>query len=323
MSVAILCLFVTLGVVAVTFTAAWAMELSLDREWAWPGAFHLVVGFITDFLDALGIGSYATTTTIYRLKGAVADEKIPGTMNVGHCIPTFAQAFIYTTVLDVDPKTLVTLIAASVFGGWLGAGVVTRFSRRGVQAGMGVALLAAAGLILAKLLDWLPGGGDALGLEGPLYVVALTGNFLFGALMTIGIGAYAPIMIMVALLGMNPKTAFPIMMGSCAFLMPVCGYRFIRRDAYDARAALGLAIGGVPGVLVAAYLVKELPLEVVRWLVLVVVLYAATTLLLAAASITKAKGAPRVTECRSVDVSDLKSEIRDSKPVLDADLDQA
>ena len=117
---------------------------------------------------------------------------------------------------------------------------------------------------------------------GGRYAAALAGNFVFGALMTIGIGAYAPIMIMVALLGMNPKAAFPIMMGSCAFLMPVCGYRFIRSGAYDARAALGLTLGGVPGVLIAAYVVKELPLDAVRWLVVVVVIYTAIMLLRAA-----------------------------------------
>jgi uncharacterized membrane protein YfcA len=313
MSIAIACLFLALGVVAATFIAAWARELIRRREWKWPGAFHLAVGFATDFLDALGIGSFATTTTLYRLKGAVADEKIPGTLNVGHCIPTFAQAFIFTTVIEVDPKTLVTLIVASVLGGWLGAGVVTRLSRRGVQAGMGVALLAAAAFILAKLLDWAPGGGEALGLRGLPYVIALAGNFLFGALMTIGIGAYAPIMIMVALLGMNPKAAFPIMMGSCAFLMPVCGYRFIRRGAYDARAALGLAIGGVPGVLIAAYVVKELPLEVVRWLVLVVVVYAAVTLLLAASSSGRCKLAAAHEQAKNESDGEVRKKQNDSR----------
>lgn len=279
MSPAIVGLFVVLGIVAITFCAAWAVELRRRGDWGWPPLFHQVVGFVANFFDALGVGSFATTTSIYRLKGAVADEKIPGTLNVGHCIPTFAQAFIFTTVIEVDPKTLITLIIASVAGSWLGAGVVTSLSRRSVQLGMGVALLAAAGLILARLLVWLPGGGDALGLTGTSFLIGLAGSFLFGALMTIGIGAYAPIMIMVALLGMNPKAAFPIMMNACAFLMPVCGYRFIRSGAYDARAAMGLALGGVPGVLIAAYLVKELPLDAVRWLVVIVVIYTAATLL--------------------------------------------
>src|SRR4051812_38165366 len=173
MSAAIAWLFVALGLVAAAYVTAWAVELTRRHEWHWPGGFHLVVGFVTDFLDALGIGSFATTTTLYRLKGAVADEKIPGTLNVGHCIPTFAQAFIYTTIIEIDPTTLVTLIVASVLGGWLGAGIVTRLSRRGVQAGMGVALLAAAVLLLAKLYGWMPEGGKAVGLEGNRYIIAL------------------------------------------------------------------------------------------------------------------------------------------------------
>ena len=49
-------------------------------------------------------------------------------------------------------------------------------------------------------------------------------------------------MILVSLLGMNPTAAFPIMMGSCAFLMPVGSLRFIRERAYSLPSALGLAL---------------------------------------------------------------------------------
>lgn len=275
-------LFIVLGLIAVGFTAAWASELKRRKQWAMPNWFETAVGAVTNFFDALGIGSFATTTTIYRLRGAVDDAKLPGTLNVGHCLPTFAQAFVFAGIIEVEQRTLVTLISAAVVGSWLGAGVVTRLPRRAIRLGMGSALLVAAVLLLMKIYDWFPTGGESLGLSGGTLAGAAIGSFLFGALMTIGIGAYAPIMIMVSLLGMNPKAAFPIMMGACAFLMPVCGLRFIRADAYDARASLGLALGGVPAVFVAAYLVKELPLAAVRWLVLVVVIYAGSSLLLAA-----------------------------------------
>ncbi len=102
---------------------------------------------------------------------------------------------------------------------------------------------------------------------------------MLGALMTIGIGMYAPSMIMMSLLGMNPTAAFPIMMGSSAFLMPVAGMRFIRARAYSLRAAVGLALGGLPAVLIAAFIIKSLPLTVMRWLVVVVVVYAAVAML--------------------------------------------
>lgn len=272
-------LLALLGVIAVLFCAAWAWHLNRRNEWLLPTPYQGLVGFITDFLDTLGIGSFATTTSLYRARRVVADEKIPGTLNVGHTLPTITQAFIYITVIRIEMLTLVLLIAASVLGAWLGAGVVTHLSRQRIQIGMGVALLAAAALILWKLLSEEPADVGALGLDGPLLVTAFVGNFILGALMTIGIGAYAPIMIMVSLLGMNPKAAFPIMMGSCAFLMPLAGVRFIRANKYDARAALGLTLAGIPAVLLAAFIVWELDLDMVRWLVLVVVVYTAATML--------------------------------------------
>ena len=137
-----------------------------------------------------------------------------------------------------------------------------------------------------------------------MLVVAVAGNFLLGALMTLGIGLYAPCMILVSLLGMSETTAFPIMMGSCAFLMPVGSLQFIRERAYSLRAALGLALGGIPGVLIAAYIVKSLPLVTVRWLVIVVVLYTAITMLYSA--FTRAHDSSAALEAEAVDAAPVR-----------------
>jgi uncharacterized membrane protein YfcA len=255
---------------------------AVGRETTTPAAGFLGTGFVANFFDTLGIGSFATTTAIFRQWRMVRDERIPGTLNVGNTLPTIAQAFIYTHLVPVDPRTLALMIIAAVLGAWLGAGVVARWPRGRVQLGMGLAMLGAAALMLAAQLQYVPAGGNLLRLSGTLLVLGLVGNFVLGALMTIGIGLYAPCMILVSLLGMNPTAAFPIMMGSCAFLMPVASARFIREKAFDARAVVGMLIGGVPAVLIAAFIVKSLPLSAVRWLVVVVVTYTAVTLLLAA-----------------------------------------
>jgi uncharacterized membrane protein YfcA len=249
-----------------------------------PSLLHLAIGFVTNFFDTLGIGSFAPTTAIFKLKKLVQDENIPGTLNIGHTPPTFVQALIFISVVQVEVKTLILLIAASVLGSWLGAGVVARWPRRTIQYGMGLALLVAATLFVIKNLDEMRGapvipGGTAMGLEGTWLYVGIIGNFVLGALMTLGIGLYAPCLIMISLLGMNPRAAFPIMMGSCAFLMPVASIKFLQAAKYSLRAALGLAIGGVPAVLIAALIVKELPLTYVRWLVVIVVLYTAVSML--------------------------------------------
>jgi uncharacterized membrane protein YfcA len=196
----------------------------------------------------------------------------------------------------VDVLTLVSMIAAAVLGAWLGAGIVAHWSKRKVQLGMGMALLAAAVFFTMQNLQLFPGGSNALGVRGPALAAAIGGNFVLGALMSLGIGLYAPCMVLVSLLGMNATTAFPIMMGSCAFLMPVGSMRFIRERAYSLRAALGLAIGGIPGVLIAAYIVKSLNLVTVRWLVIVVVLYTALTMLYSALTAQPASSSSTVEE---------------------------
>jgi len=251
--------------------------------WSRASWLRLAIGFITNFFDTLGIGSFATTTTLFRLRKLVADENIPGTLNVGHALPTVVQALIYITIVEVDFTTLSLLIVAATAGSWIGADVVAGLNRRTIQRGMGVALLVAAVLMAMTALNRFPGGGTALALTQGKLIAGVAVNFALGALMTLGIGLYAPCMIMVSLLGMNPMAAFPIMMGSCAFLMPFGGYRFIRKEKYDVRAAMGLAIGGIPAVLIAALIVRSLPLNWVRWLVVVVVVYTAVSLLRSAA----------------------------------------
>ncbi|PYR77328.1 MAG: permease [Acidobacteria bacterium] len=286
-------LLYALGALSVMFAAAWGRAIAGVRRESkgpatpatdvrFPTPFQLAIGFITNFLDTLGIGSFATTTAMFRVGRVVPDRVIPGTLNTGHTLPTVLEAFLYMAFIPVDVVTLVSMIAASVMGAWLGAGVVAKWSKRQVQIGMGLALLAATVFMLMKQFGWFPAGSPAIGVRGVALVVAIGGNFMLGALMTLGIGLYAPCMVLVSLLGMSETTAFPIMMGSCAFLMPIGSLRFIRERAYSLRAALGLAIGGLPGVWIAAKIVQSMNLYTVRWLVIVVVIYTAVTMLYSA-----------------------------------------
>lgn len=247
-----------------------------------PRFADLITGGVTNFFDTLGIGCFAPTTAIFKLFKRVPDEDIPGTLNSGHALPALTEALIFIAAVTVEPVTLVSMIVASMLGAWFGAGIVSGLPRRAVQLCMGVALLFASGLLLAKNLHWMPGGGEAIGLSGGTLVFAVSVNFVLGALMTFGVGLYAPCLILVCLLGMSPIAAFPIMMGSCAFLMPVGALRFIREGRYSVRAAVSLAIGGIPGVLLAAYVVKRLSTFWLLWLVVAVALYTALLMLFSA-----------------------------------------
>ncbi len=272
-------LLALLSALAIIYVWRWIVIERARRAGARPGIAGVATGFGTHVFDTLGVGSFAPTTSIFKLLRLVPDEKIPGTLNTGHALPTVAQALIFIAAVSVDPLTLVVMIAAAVAGAWLGSGVVARLPRRAIQVGMGIALLIAATLFVLAIYNVKSEGGSALGLEGGRLWFAAASNFALGALKTLGIGLYAPCLILVSLVGMDPRAAFPIMMGSCAFLMPVAGLRFIASGSYDVRAAIGLALGGIPGVLIAAYIVKQLPLFWLRWLVVVVVLYAAVMML--------------------------------------------
>ena len=277
-------LLALLAVVALGFAVFLARHAWLSRSGSrMPRPYELLVGFLTDFFDSLGIGSFATTTALWRARRTVPDEHIPGTLNVGHTLPTVAQALLWINAVNIEAATLIGMIVAAVAGALLGAPIVAGWPRRRVQTGLGLALLAlCAVLVYRQLVDLEPAGVPPTGLSGGLFVVGIATNFVLGALMTIGVGLYAPCLLLVSLLGMSPKAAFPIMMGSCAFLMPLASVPFVRRGAYSPRAALGLTLAGIPGVLIAVLIVQEMNLSTVKWLVAVVIVYTAVSLLRAA-----------------------------------------
>jgi uncharacterized membrane protein YfcA len=240
------------------------------------------IGFIANFFDTLGVGSFAIITSIVRFFKLTDDRTLPGTLNVSCTIPTVLEAIIFLTVIKADKVTLILMILAAVIGAVIGADVVSKFDIRKVRIGMGLALIAVAIIMLSGMLHLMPVGGTAEGLTGIKLVIAIGGNFILGALMQLGIGLYAPCMALVYALGMSPLVAFPIMMGSCAFLMPAGSTEFVKKQAYDKKAAIAITLFGSVGVLIAAYIVKSLPLNIVKWLVVVIVIYTAIMLLASA-----------------------------------------
>ena len=283
MNAAQIAFYVAISLAGVAFIIGALRAARRSTTVRWPTPIELIIGFVTDFFDTLGIGSFAPTTAIYKLRRIVPDELIPGTLNAGHTPSAIAEALIFVTAIVVDPLLLATVVGSAAAGAWLGAGVVARLPRRAIQITMGVALLIAGTVFTAINLGALPGGGTAMSLGGWKFGLAVGINFILGALMSAGIGMYAPCMITLALLGMHPLAAFPIMMGACALLQPMASLRFFQTGKFAWGPSLGLAFGGVIGVFVAAYIVKTLPLEALRWLVIVVIAYAAFAMLRSAA----------------------------------------
>lgn len=279
-------LILLLIVIAIAFHAFWFVTERRRRHTGGtikPSPVALGIAFVANFFDTLGIGSFATTTSMSKLWKVMPDEKIPGTLNVGYVMSTVVQAVIFMTIIEVDFITLISIIGAAVLGAFLGAGVVSGFNRRQVQIGMGSALLVASALMVLSMSGQGPAPGEALGLAGAKLAIAVSISMVLGALMMLGIGFYGPCLIMISLLGMDPRVSYPIMMGACAFLMPSGSIQFVRKGSYDLRTAIAFLIAGPLAVLVAAPLVDRIPLFWLRILVLIVVLYTAIRMLHSAA----------------------------------------
>jgi hypothetical protein len=221
-------LYTVLMIVNVAAIIAWIVVSKRRHLRERPTWADGVIGYVTNFLDTLGIGSYAQITAVFKLRGRPEDELIPGTLNVGSTVPAFLGSLLFFGVVAVEPVLLASMVISSGIGAWVGAGLVSRMPRRGIQVFMGVALLIAAGFFAMTAFGVLPPSGTAMGLSGWRFAVAVLANFVFGALMCIGIGNYAPSMVLLGLLGMHPIAAYPIMIGSDGVLIPVATLGFLR-----------------------------------------------------------------------------------------------
>ena len=284
----VILLLVALGLIGLVFAVRLRQEAEKHGAFR-PNLEGVALGAVANFFDTLGVGSFAPSTAWIKFRKLVPDSFIPAVLNSGHALPTVAQAVVFITIVKVDVTLLIGCIIAAVAGALLGAPLVQKMPVKRLQMFVGAALLIAAVLFTLKNLNLLPAGGAALALPLSLMIGAFVAHFVMGALMTAGIGLYAPSLALLSLMGLDPKAVFPIMMGACAFLMPSSGLSFIKSDRIDYRVVIGMAVGGIPAVLVAAFIVKELPLETLRWGVVVVVLYAAAVMLRSAFSSADAR----------------------------------
>jgi uncharacterized membrane protein YfcA len=254
------------------------------RERAWPKVETLGLGAIVCFFDTLGIGSFAPTTAWLKFRKLTPDRLIPPTILVGLTAGAVVESIIFLVKLGVkvDPVLLVGCVIACTTGGLIGAPMVHRTRVWIVQSIVAIGLTLAAIAYAMQNLNQFRGGGTASSLSLGLTIAAIAANFGFGLLLNYGVGNYAPTLVILSLMGMDPHLCFPIMAGAAALMGSTSSIRHINTGNLDLRVVMGLTIGGIPAVFLAAYLVIKLPIEYLRWGVIVVVLYAAAIMLRAA-----------------------------------------
>jgi uncharacterized membrane protein YfcA len=281
MVLAILIVSLTLAAIALS---AFILRAALLAKQLKPSGEAMALGAVTNFFDTLGIGSFAPTLAYLRFRKTVPDRLLPTTMLAGYTPPSILQAVIFLLLLGVhvDPLLLAGSAVAIVCGALVGALIVPHCHVRLVQAVVAGALLTAALFYSLSNLHLMPLGGTATGLPPLLTAVAIALSFGLGILLNFGVGNYAPMLAIVSLFGMDPRLAFPIMATGAGFAGAAASAQMIRSARPDLRIVLGLAIGAIPGVLIAAFVVKQMPIALLRWLVVAVVLYAAGVLIAAA-----------------------------------------
>ena len=240
-----------------------------------------IIGFITNFFDTLGIGSFAPLTALLRGFKQIEDKLIPGTLNVSVTIPVMIEAFVFITIIKVEKITLFLMIVAAIIGSAIGAGILSKLSEKLIQRLVGIALIITTFLLLSGQMGWIKelGVGKAIGLTGIKLIIAVLVNIALGTFQAAGIGMYAPSMALVYLLGMSPEVAFPLMMASSAFALPSASIRYIKDQAYNRKAAITITLSGSIGVLIAAFIVKTLDVYLLTWLVIIVIIYTGITLI--------------------------------------------
>ncbi|KRM72189.1 sulfite exporter TauE/SafE family protein [Lacticaseibacillus brantae] len=231
------------------------------------------------FLSTFGASDFAISTAIYTRLKWVDIRNLPGTVNAQCVIPLVVMAVAYISRIQMSWWLLTLCIAAQVLGAFVGPRLVMRLPDALIRRVVGIGLLISALLLFSGQVHWLHTTGTATSLSPAKTGLLATLLFIYGALNNVGIGSFAPTLITVSLMGLSPLLAFPIMMGAAVFSIPVGSMVFIKAGQYNRSVVAWTSIFGVVGVLVAIFIVGQLQLTVINWIILVVLLYAAYLLI--------------------------------------------
>ena len=238
-------------------------------------AVNFGMGFIADFCDALGVGSYAVTIALNRIGKQIPDQLLPGTLAVGvGALPTVIESYVSMTIIPIEPLTLFLTSIAAAIGGWIGAKVISGFSEDKVRLVLGGILIAVGIMQLYKMLTHPEAVLEGtIGVTGIFLIIGCIGEFIIGMLQAWGLGFFAPTLALFLLLGMNTKSIYPIMMSGAAAGIALSSVEFINTGQYAKKASLFLAIGGILGCVTALFIVKSMDLKLMNWIVSFILLY--------------------------------------------------
>jgi hypothetical protein len=278
----LIALLIPLGLAILVYATVLARAAIARR--AVPTVEALALGAVVNFFDTFGIGSFAQTTAWLKFRKLVPDRLIPPTMIAGLTPPAMVESIIFLILLGVkvDPVLLFGGAIATGIGGVVGAPLVVRARAWIVQMTVAIGLLLAGIAFVLAIAGAMPVGGTASGLPPVLTALAIALSFGLGLLANFGVGNYAPTLAILSLMGMDPHYCFPIMASGASLMGAGSSMKFVKVPDIDLRIVVGLTLGGIPAVLIAALIVKEMDVDVLRYVITIVVFYTAVVMARAA-----------------------------------------
>ncbi|MFR5585763.1 MAG: hypothetical protein ACLTLQ_19785 [[Clostridium] scindens] len=268
-------------VVTITILIAYAIYMYRDiiKHKEKDSFFHMILygimGFVLNLLDTLGVGSNATQMAFFKLTKLSPDEHLPANGNVIFAIPVGVEFLLFLDIVEVDTVTLITMLVSSVLGAIVRGEDCQQAAGEYLEKDPGchTALRSGDSDLQVKRIRsfWHDGGRNRT--YGRQARYRHCSQFCIRSIDDLRGRAICTIMALCALLGMNISVAFPIMMGSCAFLMPPASVEFVKSGKYNRPAAAIATITGIFGVLAAYYIVKSMPITLLTWIVAAVLIY--------------------------------------------------
>jgi uncharacterized membrane protein YfcA len=232
------------------------------------------IGLVSNFLDTIGIGSFAVIIAMRTMLGVMPDEvRLIGTMNIQAMVTALIQALIFLHFVPLDIVTLLVAVAMIALGGFLSGLVAVRIDKKLVHLIMLVAFIITGILLFLSQLNILTIGGTGTAIRGTRLVIFAIFMLVSGTLPAFGVGYYSLIKASIFLFGVNPIVAFPIMASASAFQMPVTSATFIARGKFYFKSTVILAIFGALGVVLATPIITSVNTYTLKWILLGIVIY--------------------------------------------------
>ena len=237
-----------------------------------PWIKQAIFSFFLYFFTAFGVSDFTVSTVVYTKTGWVDIKKLPGTLNAQGISSLLITSLAYINSVEIDILTLVPFLLLCAFGSWMGPRVSIKLKSWCLKYFMAGGLFVAGVFMLCSQLNILNIGGTLVGLHGIKLICLWVFGFLLGFIRTFGVATHPLTMSAVYFSGLNPISAYPLMMGSSALANPVAAIQFVRLGAYERRTVLLGCSAGAVGSFVAVHIVKSMNVQLIMWLILGIVL---------------------------------------------------